>query len=187
MKMKKRTIAAVLFLAVITVSGYGLYRQFRGKEIAMPSLFKPAGSRLLMSMEKFSFIQSERGRVSWRLDTQHADLYENKEAKMVGVEVVYNNPGNGTVALIGASGTMDTTTGNASIRGNSEPVKVVTSDGYLLTTSSLTWKSGEKTVRTAEPFKMLGREIYLEGRGLTARVENHTMTVDNNVKAILQE
>jgi hypothetical protein len=63
----------------------------------------------------------------------------------------------------------------------------VTSDGYLLTTDSLSWKAGERVVRTADPFNLLGREIYLEGRGVSAKVDSNTIVVDNNVKAVLQE
>jgi hypothetical protein len=42
-------------------------------------------------------------------------------------------------------------------------------------------------VRTADPFKLLGREIYLEGRGISAKVDDNRIEVDNNVKAVLQE
>ena len=63
----------------------------------------------------------------------------------------------------------------------------MTSDGYLLTTNSLNWNAGERVVRTTDPFKLLGREIYLEGRGISAKVDDNTIEVDNNVKAVLQE
>lgn len=188
MKIKKSSVLKAVILLFVVALGYGMYRQFRGTEITIPSFLKPeAGTRLLMSLEGFTYIQSENGAVSWRLDTKSADLYENKEAKLKDVEIVFNNPGKGNVALIGETGTMDTASGDATIRGNSQKVRIVTSDGYVLTTNSLNWKAGERVVRTADPFKMLGREIYLEGRGLSARVENRTLTVDNNVKAILQE
>ena len=82
---------------------------------------------------------------------------------------------------------MDTVTGNASVRRDSREVRVVTSDGYLLTTDSLTWKAGDRLVLTPDPFKLLGSEIYLEGRGLTANLDMRMIVVNNNVKAVLQE
>ena len=82
---------------------------------------------------------------------------------------------------------MDTGSGNASIRRDTQEVRIVTSDGYLLTTNSLFWKAGERQVWTSDPFKLLGSEIYLEGVGITANVDMRTIVVKNNVKAVLQE
>ncbi|HTP05792.1 MAG TPA: LPS export ABC transporter periplasmic protein LptC [Nitrospirota bacterium] len=154
----------------------------------MPTLFKPApGTRLLMSMEGFRFAQSENGRVSWRMNSRSATLDANKEAQLKDIEIVFITPDNKEAALIGDVGIMDTVTGNASIRRDSRDVRVVTSDGYLLTTDSLTWKAGDRLVLTPDPFKLLGSEIYLEGRGLTANVDMRKIVVNNNVKAVLQE
>jgi lipopolysaccharide export system protein LptC len=57
----------------------------------------------------------------------------------------------------------------------------------ILTTDSLIWKASERLVQTTDPFKLLGSEIYLEGRGLTANIDLHEIVVNNNVKAVLQE
>ena len=84
----------------------------------MPSLFRPAaGPRLFMSMEGFRFAQSENGRVVWRMKAGSADLYENKEAQLTDLEITFTTPDSREAALIGETGTMDTVTGNASIRG----------------------------------------------------------------------
>jgi hypothetical protein len=42
-------------------------------------------------------------------------------------------------------------------------------------------------VTTQDPFKVLGKEIYLEGKGLSADVDLRKMLVKSNVKAVLQE
>jgi len=91
------------------------------------------------------------------------------------------------VALIGENGVMDTTSGNATIRRGAREVRVVTSDGYLMTTNSLFWKADERLVRTPDPFKVLGKEIYLEGKGFSAEVDMRKVVVDRDVKAVLQE
>ena len=101
-----------------------------------------------------------------------ADLYENKEAKLKDVEIVFDSPdGTKAAKLLGETGSMDTASGNASIRRGSKDVRIMTSDGYLLTTNSLFWKAGERLVWTPEPFKLLGSEIYLEGVGFSANVD----------------
>lgn len=154
----------------------------------MPSLLRPAaGPRLLMSMDGFSFVQSEDGRIAWQMNAASADLYENKEARLKDISIVYNNPGRGEVRLLGETGTMDTSTGNASVRSGARDVRVVTSDGYLLTTNSLFWRAQDRVIRTADPFKLLGREIYLEGRGFFADMDLQKLKVEANVKAVLQE
>jgi hypothetical protein len=138
-------------------------------------------------MEGFRLAQLENGKVSWRVNAQSADLYASKEAKLHDIEIVFTNTDMKEVALLGEVGVMDTSTGNATIRRVSREVRVVTNDGYLLTTDSLMWKAGERLVETPDPFKLLGSEIYLEGRGLTANVDLREIVVNNHVKAVLQE
>jgi LPS export ABC transporter protein LptC len=187
MKIKKNKIVTVMSVLLLIAVAYGAYHLLRGREIILPSLFQPSGARLLFSMDGFRSTQSENGKISWSMKSQRADLYENKEAKLTDVEVIFKNPGKGDAVLIGERGIMNTSSGNATIHGDSREVRIVTSDGYLLTTDSLSWKAGERVVRTVDPFKLLGREIYLEGRGVSAKVDNNTIVVDNNVKAVLQE
>jgi hypothetical protein len=188
MNVKKNRVFKAISAVLILVAAYGGFHLFRGREIALPTLFQPApGVRLVLSMDGFKSVQSEKGRVSWSMSSLKADLYENKEAKLQDVEIVFKNPGRGDGVLIGETGIMNTVSGNATIRGESREVRIVTSDGYLLTTNALNWNAGERVVRTADPFKLLGREIYLEGRGISAMVDDNTIVVENNVKAVLQE
>jgi LPS export ABC transporter protein LptC len=188
MKVNWKLLKVLSVLLVLFAALYGSYLLLRGADMTMPTLFKPApGARLLMSMEGFRFTQSEDGRTSWRMQARHADLYESKEAQLKDLEITFISPDNKEAALLGESGTMDTVTGNASVRRGSREVRVVTSDGYLLTTNSLFWKAGERLVRTPDPFKLLGSEIYLEGKGLSANLDMRTIVVNSNVKAVLQE
>jgi LPS export ABC transporter protein LptC len=180
-----RVTAAVLIIAAIA---FGSFLLMRGTDVTIPSLLHPApGARLIMSMDGFWFTQSENGRVSWRMDARSADLYENKEARLQDIKIVFKSPENREATILGETGTMETSSGNASIRRVTREVRVITSDGYLLTTDSLFWKAGERVVRTADPFKLLGSEIYLEGTGLSANVDMRTIMVKNDVKAVLQD
>ena len=175
---------------IITAAIYGGYVLVRRTDIVMPSLFQPApGARLLMSMDGFRFAQSDNGKVTWRVLAKNADLYANKEAHLKEIEIIFKNPDDSTkeAKLFGETGTMDTVSGNASIHRGAKEVRVITSDGYLLTTNSLFWKAGERLVWTTDPFKLLGSEMYLEGVGLSANVDMHSVVVKNNVKAVLQE
>jgi len=177
--------AAFLIFTALLYSGYHLLRE---ADLTMPTLFKPVpGARLLMSMEGFRFAQSENGRVSWRMNARSANLYASKEAQLKDIEIVFITPDKKEAALIGEVGIMNTITGDASVRRDSREVRVVTSDGYLLTTDSLIWKAGDRLVLTPDPFKLLGSEIYLEGRGLTANLDMRKIVVNNDVKAVLQE
>lgn len=173
---------------ILSAVSYGGYLLFRGADITVPSLFRPAsGARLIMSMDGFRFAQSENGSVSWRMNARSGDLYENKEAQLKEIEIVFKSPDKKEATLLGEQGTMDTSSGNASIRRGARDVRIITSNGYLLTTDSLFWKAGERLVWTADPFKLLGKEIYLEGTGFSANVNMSTIAVRDNVKAVLQE
>lgn len=188
MKVNRKHLKALSAVLILIAALYGGYFLLRGADMSMPSLFRPAaGARLFMSMEGFRFTQSDNGRISWRMVARNADLYESKEAQLTDLEITFVAPDNKEAALIGDSGTMDTVTGNASVRSGAREVRIVTSDGYLLTTNSLFWKAKERLIRTPDPFKLLGREIYLEGKGITANVDMRTIVVNGNVKAVLQE
>jgi LPS export ABC transporter protein LptC len=188
MKANGNFIKSTAVILILTAFTYGGYLLLREAEITMPSLFKPStGVRLLMSMDGFRFTKSENGRVSWLMKAVSADLYENKEAKMKEIEIFFKSPDKKEAVLRGGSGIMDTVSGNASILRGTREVRIVTSDGYLLTTDSLFWKAGQRLVWTSDPFKLLGSEIYLEGVGLSANVDMRTIVVKKNVKAVLQE
>lgn len=181
-----KTFALLLILAAAIYGGYIL---FRGRDIAVPSLFQPVeGVRLLMSMDGFQFSQSTNGKTAWQMTAQNAALYANKEVQLKEIEITFNSPDSSRQAkLLGETGTMDTITGNASVRRGTQEVRIVTSDGYLLKTNTLFWKAGERLVWTPEPFKLLGSEIYLEGVGLSAFADMRSLVVKNHVKAVLQE
>jgi len=142
---------------------------------------------LLISMDGFRFAQTEDGRVSWRINASRTDLFESREARLKDVEIQFLEPEGRTVVLIGETGLMDTLNGNATIRRGAREVRIVTSDGYLMTTNTLFWRAGDRVVTTPDPFKVLGKEIYLEGKGLSADVDLRKMLVESNVKAVLQE
>jgi LPS export ABC transporter protein LptC len=188
MKVTPSVFKALVISLILAAVVYGGYLLFRGADIMAPSLFRPvSGTRLIMSMDGFRFSQSENGDVSWRMSAKSADLYENKEAQLKDIEIVFKSPDNKEATLLGEQGTMDTSNGNASIRRGAREVRIITSNGYLLTTDSLFWKAGEQLVWTTDPFKLLGKEIYLEGTGLSANVNMSTIAVRDHVKAVLQE
>jgi len=167
---------------------YGSYRLIREADFSAPALFQPAPARrVLISMEGFRFAQTEGGRVSWRLNASRTELFENREARLKDVELQFLEPDGRTVRLIGESGVMDTVKGNATIRRGVREVRIITSEGYLMTTNSLFWKARERVVTSPDPFKVLGKEIYLEGKGFSANVDMRKMLVESNVKAVLQE
>jgi lipopolysaccharide export system protein LptC len=183
-----RFLAVLAFFIVLAAFLYGSYLFLRDVDIKMPALFRPApGKRLFISMNGFRLIQSEEGRVSLRMNASSADLFEDKEAELKDIELVFTGDDRRTAALIGEIGVMDMASGNGSIRRGAREVRIVTSDGYLMTTNSLFWKAKERVIRTEEPFKVLGREIYLEGKGFSADVDMRKMLVNSNVKAVLQE
>lgn len=176
--------------AVIVLSAalYGAYALLRGTDLTTPTLFQPeSGTRLLMSMEGFRFVETENGRVSWRMTALSADLYESKEAQLKNVEITFIAPNSREAWLLGEAATLDTDTGDVAIRRGVREVRIVTSEGYLLTTDSLFWQAGNRIVRTTGPFKLLGSELYLEGRGLSGNADMLTIEVDKHVKAVLQE
>jgi LPS export ABC transporter protein LptC len=189
--MKQAIFRSLIVIFVLTSVGavlYMSYRALRDTKLNVPSLFPSAAEgEAIISMSGFRLVQSEAGRVAWSVEAKRAELLDNKEALLNGVEAVFHNPDGRTAALIGESGTIDSQSGNASIRGDGKDVRIVTSDGYLMTTDMLSWNAARRTVWTKNPFRVLGREIYVEGKGMRANVDLQELKVEDNVKAILQQ
>lgn len=173
----------VLVLAAILTS-----LVYRKAELSLPNFLRPySRTRVLMSMQGFRFTQFEQDKIPWRMEALHADLYENKEAGLKNIEIVFSGAKSREVTLLGEEGTLNTTTGDAVIQRGEREVRVVTSDGYLLTTSSLNWNSRDRSIRTSDPFKLLGSTVYLEGRGFSGNTDLHMLKVNDRVKAVLHE
>jgi LPS export ABC transporter protein LptC len=177
-----------VILTAIAALLYGSYLVLGEARLAVPSILsRTTGKRILLSMEGFRLIESEGGHTAWVLNARTADLFESKEARLHDIEVVLSNPDGRTAALVGEQGTLQTETGSASIRRGAREVRIVTSDGYLMTTDSLVWNTEDRTVKTRDAFKVLGKDIYIEGTGLSADVDMRKVVVESNVKAVLQE
>lgn len=191
MKESVKRLTGFFSVLVLIAALYGGFLLIRRSDISlsMPSLFRRArqGPRLFMSMQGFRFTQSEEGRVAWRMWARSADLFDNKEAQLKDLEITFVGQDNRKASLTGDAGRMDTATGDASIRGIDHEVRIATSDGYLLTTTSLFWNAHRRLISTPDQFRLLGSEVYLEGKGLSADVDMRTIVVNGNVKAVLQE
>jgi LPS export ABC transporter protein LptC len=183
-----RSLLLFLVLGALAVLLFGSYMALRDTTLAVPSLFQPAqGKRALIEMDGYRMVQSEDGRAAWSITAGSAELFDTREALLRELEIVLYYPDGRTAALIAEEGSMNTVTGDASVRRGAREVRIVTSDGYLMTTDSLFWRSVERVIRTASPFRVLGREIFLEGVGMTANADLRKVVVEKNVKAILQE
>jgi LPS export ABC transporter protein LptC len=183
-----RSVFLFLVLGVLATLLYGSYWVLQDTSLAIPSLFKPVQSRrVLIDMEGYRMLQSENGRAAWSITARTAELFDSREALLRDLEAVLYYPDGRTAALLAAEGTMNTVSGDATVRRGTQEVRIVTSDGYLMTTDVLLWKAVDRVVRTTSSFRVLGKEIFLEGVGMTADVDLRKVVVEKNVKAILQE
>lgn len=183
-----RILALSLVLGTLVALLYGSATLLSDVDRTIPAFLRPVSTkRLLIRMEGFRFVRTENNRVAWRMSAREADLYESKEARLKDIEILFHAADGKSAAMIGDLGVMDTETGSASIRRSVRDVRIVTSDGYLMTTDSLFWKAGERVVRTPDPFKVLGKDVYFEGKGLDADVDMQKIAVAGNVKAVFQE
>ena len=182
-------IKILSIVAIVALFLYGGFYVMKEADVAVPLVFQPiAGVRKVMSLDAYTFVRSENGRIAWRLQAKTADLLDNKEARLHDLQIDFSDPGDEKHArLTGDIGSLNTENGNATVRRENEDVRIVTSDGYVLTTTALSWNAGKRTISSDEPFKLLGSEIYLDGRGITANVDMQSIEVNEHVKAVLQE
>ncbi len=155
--------------------------------VQRPLFQPPPGSRLLMSMEGFRFVETENGRVSWHMTAGSADLYENKEAQLKDIEITFVAPDRREARLLGE--VADAGHGQRRCfhpargpRGQDRDQRGLSSDDQFAVLACRPADCADNG-----PFKLLGSEIYLEGQGLSGNVDMLTIVVDQHVKAVLQE
>jgi LPS export ABC transporter protein LptC len=189
--MIKALLRSLLLLSVLGVLAtllYGSYRLLRDTNLAVPSLFRPVqAKRVLIDMDGYRMVQTENGRTAWSITARTAELFDTRDAVLRDLEIVLYYPDGRTAALLADEGSMNTVSGDASVQRGAREVRIVTSDGYLMTTDFLLWKAVNRVVRTTSSFRVLGKEIFLEGVGMTANADLRKVVVEKNVKAILQE
>lgn len=179
MKIFKYLIISLILIVMITVAGF-IY-QWMGKDGEsfedLPKILPD------LKIEGVHLTRSIAGRTEWELRAKSADIFkEEGVTRLEAPEVVFFGKGDRRFELTGRKGEVFNGTNDVTVSGE---VKIINSDGYILTTDSLRYDSGKNVISTDSKVFMKGKLINMEGEGLAADIERNRVILKKGVKAVL--
>ncbi|GEM_PF-2118517 len=141
-----------------------------------------------MTMDNFHFTQAGKGKIDWEVKAVRAKLFkkENK-AVLEDVEAVFTTSQGIRLELKGDEGLFNTESHDIYIRKRNNDIKIISSNGYTMTTESLSWDNKKRVVATDDAVSIEGKEIKVKGKGLRINAVTQELEVLSDVEAVVKK
>ncbi|MEK6678226.1 MAG: LPS export ABC transporter periplasmic protein LptC, partial [Nitrospirota bacterium] len=138
--------------------------------------------------DNFHFTQAGKGKTDWEVKAVRAKLFkkENK-AVLEDVVAVFTTSQGIRLELKGDEGLFNTESHDIYIRKRNNDIKIISSNGYTMTTDSLSWDNKKRVVATDDAVSIEGKEIRLKGKGLRINAISQELEVLSNVEAVIKK
>lgn len=187
---KLRIGLILLLVSTILITVTIIYINLKKKENS-PDTFKKESfpdKDADMTMDNFHFTQAGKGKIDWEVKAVRAKLFkkENK-AVLEDVEAVFTTPKGIRLELKGDEGLFNTELHDIYIRKKNNKIKIISSNGYTMTTDSLSWNNKNRIVATDDAVLIEGKEIKLKGKGLRINAVTQELEVVSDVEAVIKK
>ncbi|MBI5042464.1 MAG: LPS export ABC transporter periplasmic protein LptC [Nitrospirae bacterium] len=141
-----------------------------------------------MTMDNFHFTQTGKGKIDWEVKAAKARLFkkENK-AVLEDIEAVFTTSEGIRLELKGDEGLFNTESHDIYIRKKNNDIKVTSSNGYIMTTDSLSWDNKKRIVATDAQVLIEGKEASIKGRGFRINAVSQELEVLSDVEAVIKK
>jgi len=131
----------------------------------------------------FRHVETRMDRTIWVLESARAEMFEDR-ATLHTVKVTwFGEPGEVTVVITSAEGTVDFRGRNAELRGD---VRVARADGAVLSTEKILWDEKTKVMEAPLPVVITTPTFTFRGTGLEANLETQRITLRGRVQGEIQ-
>jgi lipopolysaccharide export system protein LptC len=138
-------------------------------------------------IDQFSFLQSQDGKVRWRVEAQRARILEaDHRAHLEHVRVTLYGASGWELKLEGDQGTIDTVKRDFVLSRSGGPIVVQLGSGYTIYTNRLAWADAQREITTQEPVMMAGHGMEVRGRGLIGKLDTEEFKVLEDVQVDFQ-
>lgn len=188
---RKLRIGLILFLVcTILITVTIIYVNLNKKENSAATFKKESfpDKDADMTMDNFHFTQAGKGKIDWEVKAVRAKLFkkENK-AVLEDVEAVFTTSQGIRLELKGDEGLFNTELHDIYIRKKNNKIKIISSNGYTMTTDSLSWNNKNRIVATDDEVSIEGKEIKLKGKGLRINAVTQELEVVSDVEAVIKK
>ncbi len=138
------------------------------------------GENIEQKLEKIRFVEEKKGKIHWELEANTIHQYQKENILLLEeVKLIYYSADGRMITLSGDRGKVYQDSKNVELMGK---VVLTTSDHYQLKTNSLFYDHLKKKVTSSDPVELEGREIRLEGQGISISLEDKIFKVLHQVK-----
>ena len=131
-----------------------------------------------MVTRDFRHVETRMDRTVWVLESDRAEMFADR-ANLHSVKITwYGEPGDVTVVITSAEGTVDFRDRKAELRGN---VRLERADGAVLSTEEVYWDDEKKVFRAPRPVVITTPNFTVRGEGLVAKLKSERITLRGRV------
>lgn len=186
--MWERWLRVSLLLTSVVLAGFlGIILFTRGESgpsvrSQVPGEIEPAAARI----QDFTFTQTKGDRVQWRVQADHARLFEKEqEALLETVRITLYGVQGRELVLSGEEGHLNTSTKDFTLANKAQPIDIMTESGYLIRTNHLRWADDRQEIHTDDPVTITGNGLQIHGRGLVGKLDVEEFRVVEDVHVVL--
>ena len=181
LKIKARAGRVLLALLLVSVVASVLwYRRLSVEPSAQSPVDLPANNpKAEMVTRDFRHVETRMDRTIWVLESERAEMFEDK-ASLHKVKVTwYGEPGAVTVVITSAKGKVDFKRRRAELSGD---VRIERADGAVISTEKILWNDKTKVLKAPESVLITTRDATFRGAGLDANLETQRITLRGRVQ-----
>ena len=132
-----------------------------------------------MVTRDFRHVETRMDRTVWVLESARAEIFEDKAILHTVKITWYGEPGEITVVITSAEGTVDFRNRKAELRGD---VRLERADGAVLSTEEIFWDDKSKLLRAPSPVVITTPNFTVRGDSLAANLKTERITLRGRVQ-----
>ena len=182
------SVAFLLLVVQVVLVAPSQIRDAEQRAALLPAPALNAGSEVDQSMNGMHMIETHEGSKEWELWSDKATSLKVKELlELEMVKAVFFSEKGVTFTVTGKTGTVQVKSKNIHIEGD---VVTRSSNGYVFRTPSMDYQSAVRmmtavnAVEMVGPKDLAGNALTLTGSGMEARLDDNTMDILRDVRAI---
>lgn len=185
LKIKARAGRVLLALLLVSVVASVLwYRRLSVEPSAQSPVDLPANNpKAEMVTRDFRHVETRMDRTIWVLESARAEISGDRVSLHTVKVTWFGEPGEVTVVITSAEGTVDFRGRNAELRGD---VRVARADGAVLSTEKILWDEKTKVMEAPLPVVITTPTFTFRGTGLEANLETQRITLRGRVQGEIQ-
>ncbi len=181
LRIKARAGRVLLIALVLSVvAGVYWFRRMAVEERPQAPVGLPVNdTKAEMVTRDFRHVETRMDRTIWVLESARAEIFEDR-ANLHTVKVTwYGEPGEITVVITSAEGTVDFRDRNAELRGD---VRIERADGAVVRTEKIFWDEKTKMLQAPLPVVITTPSFTFHGEGLDANLATQSITLRGRVR-----